>query len=114
VVGRGAVRHVEAELQTLVLVCRKCSKKLDGGFGTDKDERLAKVLRRELVSGKARKPRRARVAVLEVGCFDLCPKNAVVALRAEHPGDWVIVPKGTAVTEVLGHLGLDAPGQGSP
>ena len=38
-----------------MLVCRKCSKKLDGGFGKDGEERLAKALRRHLSLKKGRK-----------------------------------------------------------
>ncbi|CAN5122586.1 hypothetical protein BH10PSE4_BH10PSE4_31300 [soil metagenome] len=87
----------------VVLVCRKCSKKVDGGFGDDGGQRLAKVLRKSF-GGKGRK---ARVGVLEVGCFDICPKNAVVAVRAAHPGDWVVVPRGAATAVVTQRLGLD-------
>ena len=39
----------------VVLVCRKCSKKLDGGFGPDGDKTLKKALRRYLHAGKSRK-----------------------------------------------------------
>ena len=106
--GRREVRHLAADLATVILVCRKCSKKLKGGFGEDGDEKLAKVLRRALAAGRSRKALKARQAVIEVDCLDLCPKQAVVALRADRPDDWVLVPKGTALPEILGHLGLPA------
>lgn len=89
----------------VVLVCRKCSKKLHGGFGDDGDQRLAKALRKGL-GGKGRK---ARVGVVEVGCFDVCPKNAVVTVRASSPGEWVIVPRGASSQGVARRLGLTEP-----
>ena len=108
--GRTSVSHdkpfkrARSDWTEVVLVCRKCSKKLDGGFGDDGDQRLAKALRKA-VGGKGRK---ARVGVIEVGCFDVCPKNAVVAVRASHPGDWVVVPRGASTAAVTQRLGLDA------
>jgi hypothetical protein len=96
-------KRARSDWTEVVLVCRKCSKKLDGGFGEDGDEKLAKVLRKALKTGKGRK---ARVGVVEVGCFDVCPKNAVVALRASNPGDWVVVPRGASTQAVVQRLGL--------
>ena len=52
---RGLKDHVRSNWQNAVLVCRKCSKKLDGGFGPDGDERLAKALRKRLSLKKGRK-----------------------------------------------------------
>ena len=50
--------QVRSNWQQAVLVCRKCSKKLDGGFGPRGDERLAKALRRHLSIKKGRKVER--------------------------------------------------------
>ena len=94
----------------VVLVCRKCSKKLNGGFGEEGDKGLAKALRKQL-GGKGRK---ARVGVIEVGCFDVCPKNAVVAVRASNPGDWVVVPRGASTQTVVERLGLSMVGVSEP
>lgn len=105
-------KRARSDWTEVVLVCRKCSKKLDGGFGEDGDEKLAKVLRKDLKTGKGRK---ARVGVLEVGCFDVCPKNAVVAVRASKPGDWAVVPRGASTKAVVERLGLqDAPSVDPP
>jgi microcompartment protein CcmK/EutM len=104
-------KRARSDWTEVVLVCRKCSKKLDGGFGEDGDEKLAKVLRKSVKAKGGGKGRKAAVAVIEVGCFDVCPKNAVVAVRASSPGDWVVVPRGAsarAVTDRLG-LALDGP-----
>ena len=108
-----SIKTARAGWTEVVLVCRKCSKKLDGGFGPDGDQRLAKVLRRALnllpADERARKRpkrRRARVAVVEAACFDLCPRNAVVAVRAAEPGRWLVVPAGTEIGAVAASLGL--------
>lgn len=106
------VKRIRADWSDVVLVCRKCSKKLDGGFGPDGSQRLAKVLSRHAAlpgEGKA-KPRRRRLGVLEVGCLDICPKGGVVVIRACTPGDWLVIPAGTAVETVARILGLDTSG----
>ncbi len=106
-----AWKQVKADWRDVVLVCRKCSKKLDGGFGADGEKTLAKALRKTLEQPERPgfskiKPRRKEIAVLEVGCLDICPKKAVVALRAADPGRWVIVPEGADLAEVTMRLGL--------
>jgi len=101
------IKRVTAEWDEIVLVCRKCSRKLDGGFGKHGDQSLAKGLRRLL--GAKSNGRKAALAVIEVDCLDICPKGAVVALRAGAPGDWAIVPKGAALPGVAGRLGLRVP-----
>ncbi|CAN5232491.1 hypothetical protein BH10PSE3_BH10PSE3_27170 [soil metagenome] len=98
-------KRARSDWTEVILVCRKCSKKLDGGFGEGGDQRLAKALRKS-VDGKGRK---ARVGVIEVGCFDICPKNAVVVVKASNPSDWVIVPRGAATKAVTARLGFDGP-----
>jgi predicted metal-binding protein len=99
-------KRARSDWTEVVLVCRKCSKKLDGGFGEDGDQKLAKALRKS-VGGKGRK---ATVGVIEVDCLDICPKNAVVAVKASRPGDWVIVPRGASTTAVRERLELNIPG----
>lgn len=89
-------------------MCRKCSKKLKGGgFGDDGDQKLDKALRKAL-GGKGGKSlsRKSGAAVIEVACLDVCPKDAVVAVRAAAPWSWVIVPRGTPMTTVVKRLGL--------
>jgi predicted metal-binding protein len=116
-VGRDkAWKQVRADWRDVVLVCRKCAKKLDGGFGEDGDETLAKALRRSLDAGRGGKvkTRRREVAVVEVGCLDICPKRAVVALRASEPGRWILVPEGADLDDVAERLGLSEGDDGSP
>ena len=103
-----AWKRIGTEWRDVVLVCRKCAKKLDGGFGPDADDGLAKALRRALDAGEMRKVKalRREVAVVEVGCLDVCPKKAVVVVRGSDPKSMILVPKGAAMTEVIERLGL--------
>jgi hypothetical protein len=45
--------------------------------------------------------------VIETGCFDICPKGAVVAINAMEPKQLLIVPAGADLFEVKARLGLD-------
>lgn len=98
------IKPVKTNWTEVVLVCRKCSKKLDGeGFGPDGDQSLRKALRQALGGGKGRK---AGAGVIEVGCFDVCPRDAVVVANARTPGQWLVVPRRTAVESVVERLRL--------
>ncbi|MFN3352223.1 MAG: hypothetical protein ACK4Z5_01335 [Brevundimonas sp.] len=91
----------------VVLVCRKCQKKLDGGFGPDGDQSLKKALKRYLKPEmKVGKGRKAELAVIETGCFDICPKGAVVAVNAARPDAVLIVPPGIDLLELRQKLGV--------
>ena len=104
-----AINTAKSEWRDVVLVCRKCSKKLDGGFGPDGDQTLKKALRRYLKAGqyKVGKGRKAELVVRETDCFDICPKNAVVAINAANPKAMLIVPAGADLLEVKARLNLD-------
>ena len=103
-----AWKQVKADWRDVVLVCRKCAKKLDGGFGPGGDETLAKALRHSLDVGEMRKPKmlRREIAVVEVGCLDICPRKAVVVVKGSDPKALVLVPKGAGMGEVAERLGL--------
>lgn len=99
-----AIKTAKTEWQDVVLVCRKCSKKLNQkGFGPDQDRSLKKALRRWLKPGKGRK---TTVAVVETGCFDVCPKGAVVAANARSPDRLLVIQPGTDLIEIRDSLGL--------
>ena len=99
------LRRVKARWQEFALVCRKCSKRLNGGFGDAGDQRLAKALRQHLrQAGEPAKGRKARLGVVEVGCLDICPKHGVVVIRSGAPGDWLIIPAGMPLVEVAALL----------
>jgi len=99
-----AIKIAKTQWRDVVLVCKKCSKKLDGGFGPDGDKTLKKALRKYM---KAPKGRKAELAVIETGCFDVCPRNAVIAVNAANPKALLIVPAGADLLEVKARLGLD-------
>lgn len=100
------IKTAKTEWRDVILVCKKCTKKLDGGFGPDGDRTLKKALRKYLKAGKGRK---SELAVIETGCFDVCPKNAVVAVNTTQPKALLIVPAGADLLEVRSRLGLEAP-----
>jgi predicted metal-binding protein len=94
-----------------VLVCRKCSKKMGGGFGAKKRTSLRKLLREALHLKKGRK---AAIGVVEVGCFDLCPKRAVTVAVGSRPRTLYVIPRGTPLDEIVATLGLGGEDRASP
>lgn len=118
------VRDIPAATQDVVLVCRKCLKKMKGGgFGPAGDERLDRALeaaalaaavaagndrpqRVAALRGKARRRRLLPVLVGTVACLKICPKDAVMAISCAQPGQWLAVPRGTAAGDVAARLGL--------
>lgn len=101
-----AIKTAKTKWRDVVLVCKKCQKKLDGGFGPDGDKTLKKALKKYLLPGDG-KGRKAELAVITTGCFDVCPKNAVIAVNAANPKALLIVPAGADLFEVKARLGLD-------
>ena len=73
----------------ILLGCRKCGKKLDGGFGPANRDTLARALKREL-----RQAGRRTVRIVETKCLNLCPKGAVTVVAARTPGQMLSVPRG--------------------
>lgn len=86
--------------QDVLLLCRKCGRKLDGGFGEDGTQALRRVLREAL----RERGRRRDVRVMEVGCLGVCPKGAVTMARGARPGELLVVPQGTEAGVVLDRL----------
>jgi predicted metal-binding protein len=101
---------VRSEWRGVVLVCGKCTRKLNGGFGPDGTTPLVKALRKWSGKGKGRK---AALGAYEVPCLKICPKRAVTVVDGAEPGRWRIVSAGTPVKDVafgLGLTGLDRAG----
>lgn len=104
------MKPIKADWTDVVLVCRKCARKLDGGFGPEADQPLPQALRAAIArheGGKPmKKPRRkgAQVAVIEVPCLDICPKNAVIVIPAGAPGLWLSVPRGADLDALLAEI----------
>ena len=99
----GLKRSVRSDWAGAVLVCRKCSTKIDGGFGKKGKQRLAKALRKQF---GLRKGRKSGFGVVEVGCLGVCPYGAVTVIDTADPGRWRIVPAGSDVTALGIELGL--------
>ena len=87
--------------QGALLVCRKCSKKIGGGFGPKCKQPLAKALRKAKHSKKGRK---GSFGVAEVPCLGVCPRDAVTVIDGSAPGRWLVVPRGADVEAVLASL----------
>jgi predicted metal-binding protein len=101
--ARGLKALVRSNWDHAVLVCRKCSKKLDGGFGPDGGERLAKALRRHLSLKKGRK---ASAGIVEVNCLGICPKGAVTVINGSQSREWLLVKPGADLDELARRLDL--------
>ncbi|WP_448657436.1 (2Fe-2S) ferredoxin domain-containing protein [Sphingomonas sp. CJ99] len=95
--------RVRANWSNAVMVCAKCSKKLDGGFGKDGRTPLTKALRKHL---GAKKGRKSPVGIVDVKCLGVCPRDAVTVLNGREPGVWNLVPAGADLDQVSRELGL--------
>ncbi|WP_375270121.1 (2Fe-2S) ferredoxin domain-containing protein [Sphingomonas sp.] len=96
--------HIRARWSGAVLVCGKCSRKLDGGFGEKGRTSLAKALKHESGFGKERK---ASVGVIETKCLGICPKRAVMVVDTRVPDRWRIVAEGADVSRLADDLRAD-------
>ncbi len=94
---------IATEWTDLVLICRKCSRKLDGGFGADGDETLRRALRDAL----RRRGKRGAIGLVEVDCLGVCPRRAVTVARGSHADQFLIVPKHFSADALLDQM-LDA------
>jgi hypothetical protein len=92
------IRNIAGKWSDVLLVCRKCSKKLGGGFGKKHKTALDKVLKGAFKGKGAPK-------VLAVPCLDICPKHAVCLIRASVPTRVHLVEAGTPVEAVIAALG---------
>ncbi|WP_428377337.1 hypothetical protein [Lichenicoccus sp.] len=86
----------------VLVVCRKCSRKLKGGFG----DKGRDDLRRALRDGLRAIGRRRQTRIIETGCFGICPKGGVVALRGSEPQRILIVPEGQSTKAMLAAFGF--------
>lgn len=95
--------RVASNWTNAVLVCAKCSKKLDGGFGPKGKTPLAKALRKHLDLKKGRK---GAAGIVEVKCLGVCPKGAVTVVNGAASREWLLVPKGSGLDAVARQLRL--------
>ncbi|AQR72581.1 hypothetical protein [Sphingomonas sp. LM7] len=94
---------VRSNWSNAILVCAKCSKKLDGGFGPTGKAPLAKALRKHLGLKKGRK---AGAGIVEVKCLGVCPRGAVTVVNGAQAREWLLVPEGADLDGVAAELGL--------
>jgi predicted metal-binding protein len=94
---------VRSNWSTSVLVCAKCSKKLDGGFGPKGRTPLAKALRKHL---GLRKGRKGAAGIVEVKCLGVCPRGAVTVVNGAASREWLLVPERADLDAVAEELGL--------
>ena len=86
--------------RTVLLCCRKCARKLDGGFGPDGKHDFTETLKRLL----RERGQRRLVRLVETPCLGLCPKDAVTVLRADEPDHALIVSRGTDPVQLAERL----------
>lgn len=101
------MKPIKSDWTDVVLVCRKCAKKLKGGFGPKGKTPLVEALREEIgareKSRPMKKPRRkgAHVTVFEVPCLDVCPKGMAIVVPGGDPGRWRLVKPGADLSDLL-------------
>ena len=100
----GRLKSVRSDWSNTLLVCRKCSKRLDGGFGPKGRTPLAKALRKHL---DVKKGRKGALGIVEVKCLGVCPRGAVTVINGKAPGEWALVKVGADLDDVAMGLGLD-------
>lgn len=95
------LKRIRSDWQGAILVCGKCSRKIDGGFGKKGHSSLAKVLRQLLGGGKGRK---SALGVVETKCLGLCPKRAVIVIDSRRPTEWLSIPEGAELVEITARI----------
>ena len=88
----------------VLLVCGKCSKRLGGGFGRKGKTPLAKALRKHLGLTKSHKG--GPLGIVETRCLDVCPRNAVTMIDRTESREWLLVPAGTDMVELVSEIGI--------
>jgi predicted metal-binding protein len=91
------VRTRPTPWKTILLLCGKCARKLDGGYGLKSKDTLREALQAELSSRGLRR----QVRIMETRCMGICPKRAVTALSASEPGTILTVPRSTPAEQAL-------------
>jgi predicted metal-binding protein len=95
------IRTCPTPWQSIILLCGKCARKLDGGYGPEKDATLRSALRMALKDAGHRHD----VRIIETRCMGICPKKAVTAVNASRPETIFVVPVSTPPAEVLKAIG---------
>lgn len=99
------LKAVRSEWSIALLVCKKCSNKIGGGFGEKRRTPLAKALRKFLGVKRGRK---GALGIVEVKCLGICPRGAVTVVNGASPGEWMLVKAGADIGVVAAELNLTA------
>jgi len=97
------LKSVGSDWSNMLLVCRKCSKKLGGGFGPKGRTPLAKALRKHL---DVKKGRKGALGIVEVKCLGVCPRRAVTVINGKAPREWLLVKAGADLDDVAEAVAL--------
>lgn len=84
------MKPVRSNWAGALLVCGKCSRRMEGGFGPKGKAPLAKYLRKAF----GLKGRKAPLGVVETRCLGICPRGAVVLVDSRAPDRWRLVRPG--------------------
>lgn len=95
------MEHSRSEWQGALIVCRKCSQRMDGGFGTDGKQSLAKALRKATGGGRGRQH---PIGIIESKCLGVCPSGAAVVIDSAAPDSWWLLKRGTDVETALAEI----------
>lgn len=94
-------RQLPSRWQGALIVCGKCSKRLEGGFGKGGRQSLAKALK--VASGGGRR-RKSPLGIIESKCLGVCPGGAVVLIDGRAPDSWWLVKRGSDPMAVLAEI----------
>jgi predicted metal-binding protein len=94
------IRARSTPWKTVILVCGKCARKMNGGYGPKGKDKLRTVLLEAL----REKGRGHDVRIIETRCMGVCPKKAVTAMNASRPARILTIPKGTAANDAMTQL----------
>lgn len=86
----GEIITARGPWREVLLVCRKCSGKVKGGFGPKEKDAFPDAFKQVLRD----LGRRRDVRVLEVGCLGVCPKDALTMIRGSAPAEMLVIPTG--------------------
>ncbi|AHJ67255.1 hypothetical protein [Granulibacter bethesdensis] len=97
------IKSVSTPWHDVLLICAKCNKKLKKrGFGKNARDSLSTALK----NGLRQLGLRRTIRVAETGCFGVCPKKAICALRTGMAETILVIPAKTETVAILGRMEL--------
>lgn len=90
--------RISARWDGALIICGKCSRRMDGGFGKAGKASLTKALKQ--ATGGSRK-RKAPMGIIESRCLGICPRGAGVVIDAAAPDQWWLIRRGADVDQAV-------------